>query len=89
MHPPTAKLCTYEVNLKARYTLGIIDFEKDNPIPFSDESLATICEQIHQRLPKVRKKTWTRKKLKKGATSEHQNHTGTSTSTFCSNTKQP
>jgi len=63
MHPPTAKLCTYEVNLKARYTLGIIDFEKDNPIPFSDESLATICEQIHQRLPKVRKKTWTRKEI--------------------------
>jgi len=45
--------CTpYEVSLKARDILGILDTEEDNPIPFSDESLATICEQIHQRLPK-------------------------------------
>jgi hypothetical protein len=54
--------CTpHEVSLKAGDILGILDTEKDTPIPFSDESLATICEQIHQRLPKVKKRTWTRK----------------------------
>ncbi len=35
--------------------------EKEDPIPFDDESLATICEQIHQRLPKIKKRAWTRK----------------------------
>jgi hypothetical protein len=54
----------YEVSLKAGDILGILDIKKDNPIPFSDESLATICEQIHQRLPKVKKRTWTRKEIK-------------------------
>jgi len=53
----------HEVSLKAGDILGILDTEKDTPIPFSDESLATICEQIHQRLPKVKKRTWTRKEI--------------------------
>ncbi len=54
----------HEVSLKASDILGILDTEKDTPILFSDESLATICEQIHQRLPKVKKRTWTRKEIK-------------------------
>jgi hypothetical protein len=43
--------------------LGILDTEEDTPITFNDESLATICEQIHQRLPKVKKSAWTRKEI--------------------------
>jgi hypothetical protein len=54
----------HEVSIKARDILGKLDMEKDTPIPFSNESLATICEQIHQRLPKVKKRTWTRKEIK-------------------------
>jgi hypothetical protein len=53
----------YEVSLKASDILGILDIEKDNPIPFSDESLATICVQIPQRLLKVKKRTWARKEI--------------------------
>jgi hypothetical protein len=33
------------------------------PVPLDDDSLATICEQIHQRLPKVKKTMWTRKEI--------------------------
>jgi hypothetical protein len=54
----------HEVSVKADDILGILKTEKDTPIPFSDESLATICEQIHQRLPKVKKRAWTRKEIK-------------------------
>jgi len=32
-------------------------------IPLDDDSLSTICKQIHQLLPKVKKKTWTRNKI--------------------------
>ncbi len=53
----------HEVSLKAGDILGILDTEQDTPIPFSNERLATICEQIHQRLPKVKKRTWTRKEI--------------------------
>jgi RNase H-like domain found in reverse transcriptase len=49
----------HEVSIKAGDILGILDTEKDTPIPFSDQSLAIICEQIYQRLPKVKQRTWT------------------------------
>jgi hypothetical protein len=53
----------HEVSLKASDILGILDTKTDTLIPFSDESLTTICEQIHQRIPKVKKRTWTRKEI--------------------------
>jgi len=45
--------------------LGIVDTKTMTPIPLDDDSLATICKQIYQRLPKVKKKTWTRDKIEK------------------------
>jgi len=53
----------HEVSIKTSDILGILDTEKDTPIPFNNESLATICEQIYQRLPKVKKRAWTRKEI--------------------------
>ncbi len=53
----------HKVSIRTGDILGILDTEKDTPIPFNDESLATICEQIHQRLPKVKKRAWTRKEI--------------------------
>jgi hypothetical protein len=53
----------HEVSLKTGDILDILDTETDMLIPFSDESLATICEQIHQPLPKVKKRMWTRKEI--------------------------
>jgi len=51
----------HEVSIKTSDILGILDTEKDTPIPSNNESLATICEQIYQQLPKVKKRAWTRK----------------------------
>jgi hypothetical protein len=39
----------HEVNIHTGDILGILSTEKDEPIPFNNDSLATICEQIlHQ-----------------------------------------
>jgi hypothetical protein len=51
------------VSLKTGDILGILDTETDTRVPFGDDSLATICEQIHQRLPKVKQRKWTRKEI--------------------------
>jgi len=53
----------HEANIRTGDILGILSTEKDAPIPFNDDSLATICEQIYQRLPKVKKRAWTRKEI--------------------------
>jgi len=53
----------HEVSIRTGDILGILSTEEDTPIPFNDESLATICEQIYQRQPKVKKRTWTRKEI--------------------------
>ncbi len=54
----------HEVNVRTGDILGILSTEEDEPIPFKDDSLTTICEQIYQRLPKVKKRAWTRKEIK-------------------------
>jgi hypothetical protein len=38
----------HEISLETGDILGIVDTETTTPIPFNDDSLATICEQIHQ-----------------------------------------
>jgi len=53
----------HEVTIKTGDILGILDTEKETPIPFDNESLATICETIYQRLPKIKKRAWTRKEI--------------------------
>jgi hypothetical protein len=53
----------HEISLKTGDIPGIADTETMTPIPLDDNSLATICEQIYQRLLKVKKKTWTRNEI--------------------------
>ncbi len=67
LHYPIAKLCaTQNQHLNRRHvSLGIVDMEDTTPIPLDDNSLATICDQIYQSLPKVKKKTWTRNDIEK------------------------
>jgi hypothetical protein len=55
----------HKVNVHTGDILGILSLEEEEPIPFNDDSLATICEQIYQRLPKIKKKAWTRKEIEK------------------------
>jgi hypothetical protein len=79
----------HEVSIQTRDILGILSTEEDAPIPFNDESLATICEQSYQRLQKVKKRAWTRKEIEKDATLELQNLIAAGISTSWSNTKRP
>jgi hypothetical protein len=60
---PIQNCAPHEINISTGNILGILSTEKEEPIPFNDDSLATICEQIHQRLPKVKKRAWTRKEI--------------------------
>ncbi len=60
---PIKNCVPHKVNINTGDIFGILSTEKDEPIPFDDDSLATICEQIYQRLPKVKKRAWTRKEI--------------------------
>ncbi len=60
---PIQNCAPHEINVSTGNILGILSIEKEDPIPFDDNSLATICEQIHQRLPKIKKRAWTRKEI--------------------------
>ena len=53
----------HEVSIQTGDILGILSIEEEAPIPFNHKSLATICEQIYQRLPKVKKRAWARKEI--------------------------
>jgi hypothetical protein len=53
----------HEINIHTGDILGILSSEEEELIPFNDDSLATICEQIYQRLPKIKKKAWTRREI--------------------------
>jgi hypothetical protein len=43
--------------------MGIINTEESYPLPLVDNLISSICNEIHERLPKVKKKTWTRNKM--------------------------
>jgi predicted aspartyl protease len=45
---PIQNCAPHEINVSTGDILGILSTEKEDPIPFDDNSLATICEQIHQ-----------------------------------------
>jgi hypothetical protein len=60
---PIQNCAPHEININTGDILGILSTEKDDLIPFNEDSLSTICEQIYQRLPKVKKKAWTRKEI--------------------------
>ncbi len=86
---PIQNSAPYEPNIGTGDILGILSTEKEEPIPFNDDSLATICEQIHQRFQKSRREHGPGKKSKKDATLELQNLIAASISTYSSSIKQP
>ncbi len=56
--------CTpHEINIEKGDIIGIVDTEETTPIPLDDNSIMSICDQIYEWLPKVKKKTWTRKEI--------------------------
>jgi hypothetical protein len=42
----------HEVNIETGDMLGILNTETTTPIPQDDDSIATICDQIYERLPR-------------------------------------
>jgi hypothetical protein len=54
-----------KISIETGDILSIVDTEATTPIPLDDDSLAAICDQIYQRLPKVKKETWTRSEIEK------------------------
>jgi len=64
----------YEVQIRTGDKLGIV--EAEDTIPLDEQSLSAICDQIYERLPRIKKKTWTRKEIKErchlGAPEEYQ-----------------
>ncbi len=60
---PIQNCALHEIHINTGDILGILSTKTEDPIPFDDNSLATICEQIYQRLPKIMKRTWTRKEI--------------------------
>jgi hypothetical protein len=75
---PIQNCAPHEINISTGDILGILSTEKEEPIPLNDDSLATICEQIHQRLPKIKKRAWTRKEIEErchlGAPEPYRSH---------------
>ena len=51
------------MSLETGDILGIVDTETDTPIPLDNDSLATICEQIHKWLSIIKKRMWTSKEI--------------------------
>ncbi len=45
---PIQNCAPHEIHISTGNILGILSTEKEEPIPFNDDSLATICEQIYQ-----------------------------------------
>jgi hypothetical protein len=79
----------HEVHVHTSDILGILSSEEEEPIPFNNDSLATICEQIYQLYQKSRRKHGPGKKSKRDATLGLQNPITAGTSTYWSSIKRP
>jgi hypothetical protein len=60
---PIQNCAPHAVNISTGDMIGILSMETEEPIPFNDDSLATIFEQIHQWLPKIKKRAWNRREI--------------------------
>jgi hypothetical protein len=56
--------CTpHDISTKKGDILGFVNNKDTIPIPLDDNTITAIYDQIYKRLPKVKKKTWTRKEI--------------------------
>jgi hypothetical protein len=53
----------YKITIEQGDIVGFIENEDPKPIQLNNNLISTICKQIYERLPKVKKKTWTRKEI--------------------------
>jgi hypothetical protein len=54
----------YDVTLEMDDILGVIETEEDELVPLTDNFISSICQDIHSRFPKVKRKRLSREEIK-------------------------
>jgi hypothetical protein len=50
----------YDVTLERDDILGVMETEQDKLVPLTDDFISSVCQDIHNRFPKVKRKRLTR-----------------------------
>jgi hypothetical protein len=54
----------YDVTLERDDVLGVIETEEDELVPLTDDFIASVCQDIHNRFPKVKRKILSREEIR-------------------------
>jgi hypothetical protein len=66
IHNIVVKICTPDdVILERDYILGIMKIEEEELIPLTDNFISSVCQDIHNCFPKVKKKRLSRQVIQK------------------------
>jgi hypothetical protein len=56
--------CTpYDVTLERDDILGIMEIEEEEMVPLTDNFISSVCQDIHNRFPKVKRKRLSREEI--------------------------
>jgi hypothetical protein len=55
----------YDVTLERGNILGILEIEEKKLVPLTDDFISTICQDIHNCFPKVKRKRLSREDIQK------------------------
>jgi hypothetical protein len=55
----------YDVTLERDDILGIMEIEEEELVPLTDDFISSVCQDIHDRFPKVKKKRFSRQDIQK------------------------
>ncbi len=55
----------YDVTLERDDILGIMEIEEEELVPLTDDFISLVCQDIHDRFPKVKKKRFSRQDIQK------------------------
>ncbi len=56
---------SYNVTLERDDILGVMETEQDELVPLMDDFISSLCQDIHNRFPKVKRKRLTRDEIKR------------------------
>ncbi len=54
----------YDVTLERDDILGVMETEEEELVPLTDDFISSVCQDIHNRFPKVKRKRLTREQIK-------------------------
>ncbi len=55
-HISVENCAPYDVTLVRDDLLGVMDIETDELVPLTDDFISSVCQDIHNRFPKVKRK---------------------------------